>query len=89
MKAQIITVHDTLAEGDHVDGGDKHSAMSDVYDSNTNEMSVDQIAELTKTVGNSARRMMGMKDKDESTIGTIWSGFLDDVLGPKSKSKAA
>jgi hypothetical protein len=86
MKAQIITVHDTLAEGDHVEGGDKHSAMSDVVDGHTNELSVDQIAELTNTVGNSARRMMGIKDKSESTISTIWSGFLDDVLGPKPKA---
>jgi hypothetical protein len=86
MKAEIITVHDTLAEGDHVEGGDKHSAMSDVVDGHTNELSVDQIAELTNTVGNSARRMMGIKDKSESTISTIWSGFLDDVLGPKPKA---
>jgi len=87
MKAQIVTVHDTLAEGDHVEGGDKHSAMSDVFDGHTSEMSVDQIAELTKTVGNSAKRLMDMvKDKDEATIRKIWSGFLDDVLGPKSKA---
>ena len=87
MKAQIITVHETLADGDHVDGGYKHSALSDVIDGHTTEMSVDQIAELTKTVENSAKRLLGLdKDKDAATIMSIWSGFLDDVLGPKSKA---
>jgi len=87
MKPQIVSVHETLAEGEHVEGGDKHSAFSDVADGHTNEMSVDQIAELTRTVGNNAKRLMDMvKDKDEASIRKIWSGFLDDVLGPKSKA---
>jgi hypothetical protein len=87
MKAQIVTVHETLAEGDHVEGGDVHSAMSDVIDGHSNEMSVDQIAELTETVRNSAKRLLGMgNDKNEATIRKIWSGFLDDVLGPKEKT---
>ena len=87
MKAQIVTVHDTLADGDHVEGGDKHSVMSDVIDGHTNELSVDQIAELTKTVENSARRVVDMvKDKDEASIKKIWAGFLDDILGPKAKT---
>ncbi len=87
MKPQIVTVHETLAEGQHVEGGDVHSPMSDVVDGHSSEMSVDQITELTQTVGNSAKKLMDMvKDKDEATIRRIWSGFLDDVLGPKSKA---
>ena len=67
--------------------GDSASAMSDVHDSHyVEEMSVDALTSLTETVGKSARQFMG-KDNDETTVRELWSGFLDDLLGPKGSTK--
>lgn len=87
MKPQIVTVHETMAEGTHVEGvSHTTSAMSDVHDGHhAEEMSVDMLTELTETVGNSARRLVDMaKDKDQGSVRTLWNGFLDDLLGPQS-----
>jgi len=80
MKPQISRVDESLGL----------SAMSDVHDGHhATEMSVEMLTTLTETVGKSARQFADMvKDKDEGTIRKLWSGLLDDILGPKSGSKA-
>ncbi len=64
--------------------GAEMSHMSDVGDGHTTEMSVETIAQLSGILGNKAQKFVEMvKDKDESTIRKLWSGFLDDVFGAK------
>ena len=87
MKPQIVTVTETLADGAHIDL-DLHShasAMSDVHDNHAVEMSVDTLSSLSHTVGQSARRLAA-KGNEEGAVSRIWSGFLDDILGPKAGS---
>jgi len=76
MKPEISAVNELSA-----------SAMSDVHDGHhATEMSVEMLTALTETVGKSARQLVDkVKEKDENTIRQLWSGLLDDLLGPKTK----
>ena len=69
---------------------DSASAMSDVHDGHhAEEMPVEVLTMLTETVGKSARTFVDQfKDKDETTIRKLWTGLLDDILGPKKSGKA-
>ncbi|KAK5947248.1 hypothetical protein PMZ80_001397 [Knufia obscura] len=70
--------------------GAEMSHMSDIGDGQTTEMSVETLAQLSNILGNNAHKFVDMvKDKDESTIRKIWSGFLDDVFGEKQASPKA
>lgn len=81
MQPQIETASQT--EGANL------SHMSDIGDGHTNEMSVETLSQLSSILGNNAKKFVEMvKDKDESTIRKIWSGFLDDVFGPQKSSRA-
>ena len=87
MKAQIVTVQETMADGGaHVDLdlGSQASAMSEVVDNHAVELGIDHLTELTETVGKSARKMVDQVE--ESAISRIWNGFLDDVFGEKRGS---
>lgn len=87
MKPEIVTVHETLADGAHMDGIHSHvSATSDVHDGHhaDGEMTVDMLADLTETVVKSAKKLVD-GDKSDATISKLWSGFLDDLLGPSQK----
>lgn len=77
MKPQIAAIDDSNL-----------SAMSDVHDGHhTGEMSVDALTNLTETVSKSARQVANsIKDKGDSAARQIWSGFLDDLLGPKARA---
>lgn len=79
MKAEISSI-----------ASDSASAMSDVHDGHhPTELSVEMLTSLTDTVGKSARQFVdNMKGKDEGTIRQLWTGLLDDILGPKSGRKA-
>lgn len=78
MKPQISAVND-----------DSASAMSDVHDGHyISEMSVEALTALTDTVSKSARQFAGAVEED-STVRQLWSGFLDDLLGPKGKPRSA
>lgn len=79
MKPQISAMNEESA-----------SAMSDVHDGHhATEMSVEILTALTETVGKSARQFVdSVKDKDETTIRQLWTGLLDDILGPKQSPKA-
>jgi len=67
--------------------GGEMSHLSDVGDGQTTEMSIEQLAQLSNGLGNKLVDMV--KDKDEGTIRKLWSGFLDDVFGPKQGSTKA
>lgn len=70
--------------------GAEMSHMSDVGDGQSHEMSIETLADLSGILGNNAQKFVEMvKDKDESTIRKLWSGFLDDVFGSKSGSTKA
>jgi hypothetical protein len=91
MKPEILTAHETLADGAHVDGIHSHvSATSDVHDGHhATEMTVDMIADLTETVTKSAKKLVNItKDKNEAAVQKVWSGFLDDLLGPSKLSRS-
>lgn len=76
MKPQIETAAEKT--------GAEMSHMSDVGDGHSHEISVETLSELSSILGNNAQKFVDMvKDKDESTIRKIWSGFLDDVFGSK------
>ncbi len=82
MKAQIVTVQETMADGGaHVDLDlNAHaSAMSEVVDNHAVELGIDSLTELTETVGKSARKLVDQVE--ESTVSKVWKGFLDDVFG--------
>lgn len=67
--------------------GAEMSHMSDVGDGQTTEMSVETLSQLSSILGNNAQKFVDMvKDKDESTIRKLWTGFLDDVFGAKQGS---
>lgn len=86
MKPTIVTVEETMADGGaHVDLDLKGhaSAMSEVVDNASVELGIDNLTELTETVGKSARKMV--TPQEESVVRQVWNGFLDDVLGPKKK----
>jgi SAP domain len=76
MKPEISAVNELSA-----------SAMSDVHDGHhATEMSVEMLTALTETVGKSARQLVDkVKETEENTIRQLWSGLLDDLLGPKKK----
>ena len=84
--------HSTLmkAEIAAIGGEDSASAMSDVHDGHhPTELSVDMLTALTDTVGKSARNLMGgMKPSDEGMVKQVWSGLLDDILGPRKGGRA-
>jgi hypothetical protein len=83
--------HDTLMKPEiSAINEDSASAMSDVHDGNhATEMSVEMLTALTETVGKSARSFVDLvKDKDDTTIRQLWTGLLDDILGPKKSPKA-
>ncbi|ERF76117.1 hypothetical protein EPUS_01450 [Endocarpon pusillum Z07020] len=87
MKAQIVTVQETMADGGaHVDLdlGSQASPMSEVVDNHAVELGIDHLTELTETVGKSARKMVDQVE--ESAMSRIWNGFLDDVFGEKKGS---
>lgn len=84
MKPEIVTVSETLADGAHVDFDHNNhpSAMSEVQDSHGTEMTVDALTKLAGTVTKSARRIVdGIPE--QTTVKRVWSGFLDDLFGPK------
>ena len=82
MKPQI----ETVVERDHA----QMSTLSDVGDGHTNEMSIETLADLSGILGTNAQKFVDMvKDKDETTIRTMWNGFLDDLLGAKQQNKRA
>ena len=88
MKAQIVTVQETMADGGaHVDLDLKTHAspMSEVVDNHAEELGIDRLTQLTETVGKSARKMAD--HVEESTMSRIWKGFLDDVFGEKKEVK--
>lgn len=87
MKAQIVTVQETMADGGaHVDLdlGSQASAMSEVVDNHAVELGIDHLTGLTETVGKSARKMVDQVE--ESAMSRIWNGLLDDVFGEKKGS---
>lgn len=87
MKAQIVTVEETMADGGaHVelDLNSHASPMSEVVDNHAEEIGIEHLTELTQTVGKSARKMVDRVD--ESTVSRIWNGFLDDLFGEKKGS---
>ncbi len=87
MRAQIVTVQETMADGGaHVDLdlGSHASPMSEVVDNHATELGIDRLTELTETVGKSARKMVD--HVEESALSRIWKGILDDVLGEKRGS---
>ena len=66
------------------------SHMSDIGDGQTTEMSIETLAEMSNILGDNAHKVVDMvKDKDEGTIRKLWSGFMDDVFGPKQGSAKA
>lgn len=70
--------------------GAQMSHLSDVGDGHSTEMPVETLAQLSSILGNNAQKFVDMvKDKDESTIRTIWNGFLDDLLGAKEPAAKA
>lgn len=76
MKPQIETASEKT--------GAEMSHMSDVGDGHSHEISVETLTQLSSILGKNAQQFVEMvKDKDESTIRKIWSGFLDDVFGAK------
>ena len=84
MKATIVTVEETMADGGaHVDLDLKGhaSAMSEVVDNHAVEIGIENLTGLAETVGKSARKLVG--SPEESAVSRVWTGFLDDVLGPK------
>jgi len=88
---QDTTGHDTLMKPQiSAINEDSASAMSDVHDGHhATEMSVEILTALTETVGRSARQFVDLvKDKDETTIRQLWTGLLDDILGPKNSPKS-
>jgi SAP domain len=87
MKAQIVTVQETMADGGaHVDLDlNSHaSAMSEVVDNHAVELGIEHLTELTQTVGKSARKLVDQVE--ESAVTKVWKGFLDDVFGEKKGS---
>jgi SAP domain len=87
MKAQIVTVQETMADGGaHVDLdlSSHASAMSEVVDNHAVELGIEHLTDLTRTVGKSARKLVDRVD--ESAVSTVWKGFLDDVFGEKRGS---
>ncbi|KAJ6122417.1 hypothetical protein N7512_004882 [Penicillium capsulatum] len=84
MKPQIYTVS----------GGDvtAASAMSEVVDNHA--VDIDPFS-LTEAVGRSQvgqeqqRRANGSQDREPGVVKELWTGFLDDVLGPKRSSGMA
>lgn len=66
------------------------SAMSDVHDGHqsTGEMTVDALTNLTETVSKSARQFADTVKEEQGSMKKVWSGFLDDLLGPKKPSNA-
>lgn len=82
MKPQIVTASEKTAE--------EMSHMSDVGDGHSHEMSIETLSQLSSIVGKNAQTFVEMaKDKDESTIRKLWSGFLDDVFGSKPSGAKA
>lgn len=84
MKAQIVTVQETMADGGaHIDLDLKAHAspMSEVVDNDAVELGIEHLTELTETVGKSARKIVDQVE--ESTVSKVWKGFLDDVFGEK------
>lgn len=80
MQPQIETVEEKSAA--------EMSHMSDIGDGQTHEISVDTLAQLSSILGNDAKKFVEMvKDKDEGTVRKLWSGFLDDLLGEKARTK--
>lgn len=76
MKPEIATVSETT--------GTEMSHMSDVGDGHSHEIPVETLAQLSTILGKNAEKFVEMvKDKDESTMRQLWSGFLDDLLGSK------
>jgi hypothetical protein len=87
MKAQIVTVQETMADGGaHVDLDLKSHAspMSEVVDNHAVELGIEHLTELTETVGKSARKIVDQVE--ESTVSKVWKGFLDDLFGGKRGS---
>lgn len=82
MKPQIETVTEKT--------GTEMSRMSDVGDGHSHEISVETLSQLSAIVGKNAEKFVEMvKDKDESTMRKLWSGFLDDLLGSKKSGSKA
>lgn len=84
MKAQIVTAQETMADGGayvDLDLGSHASPMSEVIDNHAIELGIENLTELTETVGKSARKMVDQVE--ESAVSKIWKGFLDDVFGEK------
>lgn len=81
MQPQIETVEEkSPAEMSH---------MSDIGDGQTHEIPVETLSQLSSIMGDSGKKFVEMvKDKDEGTIRKLWSGFLDDLLGEKAKTRA-
>jgi hypothetical protein len=82
MKAQISSVNG--------DRDNPASPMTEVTnDHGYTELPVEIFTALTENVGKNAKQFVEMvKDKDEATIRKIWSGFLDDLFGPRKETKA-
>jgi hypothetical protein len=63
------------------------SPMSEVVDNHS--VDIDPYR-LTETVGRSRdgenQRRMAADNQEKGVIGELWSGFLDDLLGPKGDS---
>jgi hypothetical protein len=82
MKPQIHTVHDMNSDV-------SVSAMSEVVDNHS--ISIDPF-ELTQTVEAARDAELKLKnasqDPEMGIIKEVWTGFLDDLLGPKSKPAA-
>lgn len=87
MKAQIVTVQETMADGGaHVDLdlNSYASPISEVVDNHAVELGIEHLTELTQTVGKSARKLVDQVE--ESTLNKIWKGFLDDLFGEKREN---
>lgn len=84
MRAQIVTAQETMADGGayvDLDLRSHASPMSEVIDNHATELGIENLTELTETVGKSARKIVDQVE--ESTLSKVWNGFLDDVFGKK------
>lgn len=71
----IPTIHTVAADGTHIHAP---SAMSDVSDSNH--------FDFEGLAASVASKFSGPADSNASMAKQVWSGFVDDILGPKART---
>ena len=88
MRPEISTVS---ADGTHIDSP---SAMSEVTDNHAVEMDPYDLTGVVREAGKKAAEVVGVEGlkakvvKEKGVVSELWSGFVDDLMGPRKPGHA-